>query len=34
MLINVHKFEQAPGDTEDSEACHAAVHQVAESDMT
>ena len=34
MLINLHEFEQALRDTEDSEACHAAVHGVRESDMT
>ena len=32
--LNGHEFEQAPGDGEDREALSAAVHGVAELDMT
>ena len=32
--LNKHKFEETLGDSERQEAWHAAVHGVAESDMT
>ena len=32
--LSGHEFEQALGDGEGQEACHATVHGVAESDMS
>ena len=32
--LNGHEFEQAPGAGDDRKAWHAAVHEVAELDMT
>ena len=32
--LDGHEFEQTPGDGENKETWHAAVHEVAESDTT
>ena len=34
LQLNGHEFEQAPGNSKGKEAWRAAVHRVAESDMT
>ena len=34
LQLNGHEFEQTPGNSKGKEAWRAAVHRVAESDMT